>query len=122
MKKDNQNESVMLPIGTIAKALNVSQTTIRDYDSEYILPAKRTETNRRYYTLEDIERGNCIRFLLRNLLLNIDSVKVIFAIMENEKIKPENRLDYLKKIALKAGITEEIQQKNQEKYDNKGRK
>ncbi len=123
MLKDNKksNQPIMLTIGSIAASLNINQRTLRIYDSEGILCPKRTETNRRYYTLEDLEKAKVIQFLTRNLLLNLAGVKVVLAILENEKIKSENYLKYVENIASKANITNKIQKENQKKADKRGR-
>lgn len=119
--KDNKNISVMLTIGSIATALGINQRTLRIYDSEGILSPKRSEKNRRYYTLEDLEKAKLIQFLTRNLLLNLSGVKIVLAILEQEKIKPENWISYIEKIAQKANITNKIQSENILKADKRGR-
>ena len=49
-KKQPLNTSLaVLPISTIASALNVHQRTLRIYDNEGILSPKRTAKNRRNY-------------------------------------------------------------------------
>jgi len=51
----------MLKIKEVAKILNVHIKTLQRWDREGILKAKRTPTNRRYYTnemLEEFLNGN----------------------------------------------------------------
>ena len=85
MKFDKNARDIMLPIGSIAASLDINQRTLRIYDSEGILCPKRTDKNRRYYTLEDLEKAKVILFLTRNLLLNLAGVKIVLAILEKEK-------------------------------------
>lgn len=122
-KKQPLNTSLaVLPISTIAAALNVHQRTLRIYDNEGILSPKRTEKNRRNYSLDDLEKAKLILFLTRNLALNLSGVKIILAILEKNKIKPMEYIGYIEKIAKQAGIDTQAQEKNIVKTAKRGRK
>lgn len=122
-KKDKPNiqDGILLPIGSVAAALKVNQRTLRIYDTEGILVPKRDNKNRRYYTMDDLEKGKLILFLTRNLALNLFGVKTVIAMVEEQKIEPNNYLEYMNNIALKAGITKKIQDKNKIKRLKSGR-
>ena len=127
MAKENSkgtlDSTVRLTIGAMAKALKVNQVTLRTYDSEGILKPERTGTNRRDYTLNDLDKGRVILFITRNLFLDLNAVKLLNAVFEDKGIKnPAEQLEYLEKIAQKAGFTKEIQAKNIEKAVNRGTK
>ena len=109
VKIDN---GLKLTIGTMAEALNVTQETLRTWDKENILPPKRSETNRRYYTLNDIKKGNIIKFMTRNLLLNLSGVKIVLTMLEDDKIELDEQEKYLEKLAQKAGFSKTIQEEN----------
>ena len=122
-KKQPLNTSLaVLPISTIASALNVHQRTLRIYDNEGILSPKRTDKNRRNYSLDDLEKAKLILFLTRNLALNLSGVKIILAILEKNKVKPMEYISYIEKIAKQAGIDTKIQENNIEKTSKRGRK
>ena len=122
-KKQPLNTSLaVLPISTIASALNVHQRTLRIYDNEGILSPKRTAKNRRNYSLDDLEKAKLILFLTRNLALNLSGVKIILAILEKNKVKPMEYISYIEKIAKQAGIDTKIQENNIEKTSKRGRK
>ncbi len=122
-KKQPLNTSLaVLPISTIAAALNVHQRTLRIYDNEGILSPKRTEKNRRNYSLDDLEKAKLILFLTRNLALNLSGVKIILAILEKNKVKPMEYISYIEKIAKQAGIDTQAQEKNIFKTAKRGRK
>ena len=105
-KKQPLNTSLaVLPISTIASALNVHQRTLRIYDNEGILSPKRTAKNRRNYSLDDLEKAKLILFLTRNLALNLSGVKIILAILEKTKLNPWNTLAILKKLLNKLELT-----------------
>ena len=55
----------VLPISTIASALNVHQRTLRIYDREGILSPVRSQKNRRNYSLNDLEKA---KLILNNML------------------------------------------------------
>ncbi len=121
-KKILDTKLPILPIGAIAQSLNVHQRTLRIYDKEGILSPTRTDKNRRYYSLDDLEKAKLILFLTRNLALNLAGVKIILALVEELKIPAEESLDFVKKIAKSAKITPKLQEDNIEKASRKGRK
>ena len=65
-KQSLKTNLAILPISTITAALNVHQRTLRIYDKEGILSSKRTDTNRRYYSFDDLEKAKTIQYLTRN--------------------------------------------------------
>ena len=126
MQKENKKiidtQLAILPISAIAQALNVHQRTLRIYDSEGILCPKRTDKNRRNYSLEDLEKAKLILFLTRNLAINLSGVKIILAMLKESKVKPMEYLNCIEKIAKDAGIGTSIQKNNIEKTSKRGRK
>jgi MerR family transcriptional regulator/heat shock protein HspR len=68
-------------IGTVAKMLDVSVQTIRMYEQEgLILPAK-TETGRRMYSMQDVERLDCIRKMIVEKGLNIKGIRKLMSLI-----------------------------------------
>lgn len=123
--KDNKlidSNKPILPISTVAQALNIHQRTLRIYDKEAILCPARTSKNRRMYTFQDFEKAKVIVFMTRNLALNIAAVKLILAIFEQEKIEISQYQNYLDKIAKLAKMDAVVQEDNKEKASKKGRK
>ena len=112
----------ILPIGAIAQSLNVHQRTLRIWDKAGILSPSRTDKNRRYYSLNDLEKARAILFLTRNLALNLSGVKIILALMKKNKVGVDNYFDFLKKLAHDADISEQTQENNIQKTSRKGRK
>ena len=112
----------ILPISSIASALNVHQRTLRIYDTQGILCPKRTEKNRRNYSLDDLEKAKLILFLTRNLAMNLSGVKLFLAIIEENNISPSDYIKYIEKIAKIAGLDTEIQENNIEKTAKRGRR
>lgn len=112
----------VLPIGSVAQALGVHQRTLRIYDKEGILSPGRSAKNRRYYSLNDLEKAKLVLFLTRNLAMNLSGVKMILAILEENKIKPQDYIEYIKKIAKTAHIDTKIQEDNIVKTARRGRK
>jgi MerR family transcriptional regulator/heat shock protein HspR len=123
MKKSNtmDESAILIPIGSMAMSLKTDPRTLRIYDKEGILVPARSSGKTRYYTLEDKRKAEVIFFLTRNLLLNLSAVKVIFKLLEKQKIKPKNYLSYIEKIAFEAGFSDEIQNKNIQKNRSRGR-
>ena len=123
-KSENKFDTSTLAftIGTFAQALKVHQRTLRIWDKEGILVSKRTAKNRRYYTVDDLKRGELVLFFTRNLALNISGIKIIFAILDEGNLSESEKLNYIKSMAKKANISEEEQQNNILKISSKGRK
>ena len=122
-KKQTMDTSLaILPISSIASALNVHQRTLRIYDTEGILCPKRTEKNRRNYSLDDLEKAKLILFLTRNLALNLMGVKIILTILEKNNVKPCDYMTYIESIAKDTGIDLKAQENNIQKTSKRGRK
>ncbi len=119
--KTNADEPV-LSIGKVASALNVHQRTLRIYDEQHLLVAKRSKQNRRLYSLNDIEKGKLIQFLTRNLAINLAGVRIILKLLEIEKVKPELYIQYIKDVAKSAKIDNKTQQYNIERLSKRGKK
>ncbi len=120
--KEINTKLPILPIGAVATTLNIHQRTLRIYDKEGILSPKRSAKNRRNYTLDDIEKAKLILFLTRNLALNLAGVKIILTMLEENNVDPQDYLEYVNNIALKAKIDTKKQEDNIEKCAKKGRR
>lgn len=112
----------VLSIGKVATILNVHQRTLRIYDEQKLLVARRSKQNRRLYSLNDIEKGKLIQFLTRNLAINLAGVRIVLKLVEMEKIKPELYIKYIKDVAKSAKIDTKIQQYNVERLSKRGKK
>ena len=110
----------VLSIGKVATILNVHQRTLRIYDEQKLLVARRSKQNRRLYSLNDIEKGKLIQFLTRNLAINLAGVRIVLKLVEMEKIKPELYIKYIKDVAKSAKIETKIQQYNVERLSKRG--
>lgn len=115
------SKDITFSTGSMALALGVHQRTLRIYDTQGILVPKRNSKNRRYYTLQDFEKGKFILFLTRNLALNLTGVRVVLAILEKDKIKSEDYFKYIKNILKIAKIDTIEQNNNILKSSKKGR-
>lgn len=63
-------------IAEVAEFLDIPQTTLRYWESEFPeVKPMRTATNRRYYTPADIETLQIIRFLLKDRGMKIEAAK-----------------------------------------------
>ena len=126
-KENNNNQPIdtslaILPISSVAQTLNIHQRTLRIYDKEGILSPKRTDKNRRNYSIDDLERAKLILFLTRNLALNLSGVKIILKILEENNIEPKDYIKYVDKIAKLANINTNVQEDNIKKTSKRGRK
>ncbi len=119
--KTNADEPV-LSIGKVATTLNVHQRTLRIYDEQNLLVAKRSKQNRRLYSLNDIEKGRLIQFLTRNLAINLAGVRIILKLLEIGKVKPDLYINYIKDVAKSAKIDSKTQQYNIERLSKRGKK
>lgn len=112
----------ILPISTIAEILKVHQRTLRIYDEQNLLKPKRSDGNRRMYSMKDLEKGHFIQFLTRELGINLTGVKIIFELLEIAGIDESNYKKRLEKIAENINLTEADRAENILKHQKKGRK
>jgi MerR family transcriptional regulator/heat shock protein HspR len=112
----------LMPISIVADVLKVHARTLRIYDDEGILVPKRSPKNRRLYSFNDIERGKFIQYLTRELGVNLAGVKIIFYLLTQQKVLPENYTAHIADVARELNITLETQQENREKLSRRGRK
>lgn len=100
-------EEKLYKIGEAAEILGVHIQTLRIYDRQKLLSPKRTDTNRRGYTNEDIGRIKLILYLTRALGVNLNGVKIILHLLKKNRINPELAIDFIKNTANSAGITDD---------------
>ena len=122
LNNEDYNLEPIMSIGTVASRLNIHQRTLRIYDKEGIVSPKRSDKNRRFYSVEDYERLKVIRYLTTNLTMNLVSVKILLSILEDNNIQTKEMIDYINNLAKKINITPEIQKENIKKNKSKGRK
>lgn len=102
-----ETEEKLYKIGEAAEILGVHIQTLRIYDRQNLLPSKRSDTNRRGYSNEDIERAKLILYLTRALGLNLNGAKIILYFLKKNRIAPELAVEFMKNTAHAAGISEE---------------
>jgi DNA-binding transcriptional MerR regulator len=122
IKNEVEFDAPALSIGAMAKALGVHQRTLRIYDAQGILTPKRSELNRRLYSMEDVERGKFVLFLTKNLAINLMGVKIILKLLESTKIKPKLYVDYINGLASSLNIDKSVQEENIAKLSKRGRR
>jgi len=118
IEKDDKKLPI-LPISAVAKVLNVHQRTLRIYDEHGILIPKRSTTNKRLYTLEDVELGRYILFLTRNLGINIAGVKIILSLAKKDLGNIEEYIPCTKVIA---GLSDKELDYNAKRLSARGRR
>lgn len=122
-KMDNKkNYDLGLPISALCFYFNIHPRTLRIYDKEGILSPNRLENNRRHYSLNDVEKLRIILFLTRNLGVNLSGIKIIFSMLEKNKIPIKSYIKYLNEIAIQSNIDNIAQKNNIVKNAKKGRK
>ncbi len=117
--KTNNNalEEKSYKIGELALILGVHIQTLRIYDKEKILCPKRSDTNRRGYTEEDLQRAKLILYLTRSLGVNLNGVKIILKFLEKGRLTPVLGQELLSDIAKSVGIGDEEIANNLKRFD-----
>lgn len=110
-------ESKLYKIGEAAEILGIHIQTLRIYDRESLLPSKRSETNRRGYSSNDIERARLILYLTRALAINLNGVKIILHLLKKNKMSAELAIEFIKNTAAAAGISDEEIEENLKRYN-----
>ena len=117
--KTNNNalEEKSYKIGELALILGVHIQTLRIYDKEKILCPKRSDTNRRGYTEEDLQRAKLILYLTRSLGVNLNGVKIILKFLEKGRLTPVLGQELLSDIAKSVGMGDEEIANNLKRFD-----
>lgn len=119
---NDYNDQIAIPISNLADILGVHQRTLRIWDKKEILTPKRTKKDRRFYTIEDIEKGKFIQFLIRNLALNITGVKIVLNLLEKQGVNFKDYKNFIQNIALEIKIDNQTQKDNIKKSLKKDRR
>jgi DNA-binding transcriptional MerR regulator len=109
MTTSNQLESLGLdpntpffPISVVANELKVHQRTLRIYDEANLLVPKRSAKGRRLYSLNDLCRGKIVKYLVNNLNVGLNGIKVILELTKNHYINPN--FEYYTQLSKKSGL------------------
>jgi MerR family transcriptional regulator/heat shock protein HspR len=71
----------IIGIGTLAEKVNLSVSTLRNYESEGLIIPHRTGSGRRLYSMEDVARVQNIQHMVKNLGLNIEGIRRMQALL-----------------------------------------
>lgn len=83
MKNNDVLQKVMLNIDQVSKITGVKKTTLRYWEKEFssYLHPQRTETNRRQYTMDDVEKVENLRHLIEEEKYKSIGVKMKLGLM-----------------------------------------
>lgn len=88
MKTDEVLQKVYLNIDQVAKLTGVKKTTLRYWEKEFneFLQPRRTQTNRRQYSLDDVQKVETLKNLIETEKYKSIGVKMKLGLMD-EKTK-----------------------------------
>ncbi|WP_461239372.1 MerR family transcriptional regulator [Paucilactobacillus sp. N302-9] len=89
-EKELRRSLAVLPIGTVMKLTNLSARQIRYYESQDLITPKRSDGNRRLYSLNDIDRLLEIKDYISDGL-NIAGIKAVYEQQAIEKQRKEDQ-------------------------------
>ena len=72
----------LYPIGVVAEILRIPQRILRAYDEKGIVTATRTVTNRRLYSLRDMQKIEYVDYLTHVRRVNLAGVREIFNLLD----------------------------------------
>ena len=96
-EKELRRSLAVFPIGTVMKLTDLTARQIRYYEEQRLITPERSDTNRRMYSLNDVDRLLEIKDYLSDGL----TIVAIQKIYSNEKKNP------LEKITTNDGLTDE---------------
>jgi MerR family transcriptional regulator, heat shock protein HspR len=67
----------LFTIGTVAKLLQLHEQTIRQYERLGLVLPSRTARHTRMYSQADVERLECVTYLVKNCRVNIAGVRLM---------------------------------------------
>ncbi len=71
----------VLPIGAVAKMLDVAVQTLRMYEHEGLVLPERTPGGRRLYSLHDVQKLRCIRKMITEQSMNISGIRKVLSMI-----------------------------------------
>lgn len=113
----NKSQGKFYKIGELASILGVHIQTLRIYDKEGLLCPKRSNTNRRGYSEDDLARAKVLLYLTRSLGVNLNGVKIVLKFLEKNRLKPTLALELLFDVAKQAGISDMEIANNLKRYN-----
>ncbi|MHC4661698.1 MAG: MerR family transcriptional regulator [Planctomycetota bacterium] len=78
---DRRAEDPVISIGTLARKVGVSVSTVRKYEQEGLLISHRAPSGHRLFSLEDVSRVMNIHHMIRELGLNIEGIRRLQAML-----------------------------------------
>mgnify|MGYP000963667095 FL=1 len=96
-EKELRRSLAVFPIGTVMKLTDLTARQIRYYEEQRLITPERSDTNRRMYSLNDVDRLLEIKDYLSDGL----TIVAIQKIYSNEKKNP------LEKVTTNDGLTDE---------------
>lgn len=109
-------------ISIISEMIGVHQRTLRIYDEEGLLVPKRTDKNRRLYSLDDVEKGKFIQYLTRDLGINLAGVRIILHLLSQLNIELCDYAMHIQEVAKSLNISIEDQAQKRQMLSKRGRK
>lgn len=92
MRKNMANidpDKPLFPIGVVADILDVPHQILRKYEEKDVIKPSRSNTNRRLYSQNDIQKIEYIHYLTSIKRVNLAGVREIFNLLD--KLKEEER-------------------------------
>ena len=71
----------VFPIGVVAEMFEVSVQTLRMYETKGLIIPHKKDSKHRLYSVNDINRLNCIRKLITELKFSIESIKTMYSMI-----------------------------------------
>ncbi len=78
----------VISIGVAARKLGVAPETLRLYEREGLIMPYKTSTNRRLYSVKDLEWVDCFRRQITNNGINIAGIRMLLALIPCWNLKP----------------------------------
>ncbi|MCF7919879.1 MAG: MerR family transcriptional regulator [Candidatus Cloacimonetes bacterium] len=88
-------EKEFIKIGEAAKSIHIHEQTIRDYERKGLIRIRRSENNTRMFSSDDLLRIDIIITLTQELGMNLNGVKLVFALQRKMEMADDELLDYI---------------------------
>ncbi len=88
-----KKDSILYPIGMVAKMFGISVATIRLYEEQGLILPQKSDGKHRYYTQGDLNRLACIRKMIEEKGLNLAGIRMVFSAVPCWQIKGCSKKD-----------------------------
>lgn len=97
-EREIDTELVLLPEASIIKAVGLKTKTISTYEEAGIIKPLKRENEKKYYSLDDLEKLKLSSFLIKNKIMKFSGIIILLLALEKTNIDVSDYLKFVKQV------------------------